>query len=72
VTVVLFVNFKRTKAPCASFFFERFLFFGVVVSVIYYLVGGQIGPKNMVDDENLTAFIIRYRSFLNGFYLLGW
>jgi hypothetical protein len=24
-------------------------------------VGGQNGPKNMVDDGNLTAFIIRYR-----------
>jgi hypothetical protein len=24
-------------------------------------MGGQNSPKNMVDDGNLTAFIIRYR-----------
>jgi hypothetical protein len=24
-------------------------------------VGGQIGPKKVVDDGNLTYFIIRYR-----------
>jgi hypothetical protein len=29
--------------------------------VIYDLVGGQIGTKKVVDDENLTAFIIKYR-----------
>jgi hypothetical protein len=29
--------------------------------VICGLVEGQNGLKNMVDDENLTAFIIRYR-----------
>jgi hypothetical protein len=25
------------------------------------LIGGQIGPEKIVDDGNLTAFIIRYR-----------
>jgi hypothetical protein len=29
--------------------------------VICNFVGGQIGLKKVVDDGNLTAFIIRYR-----------
>jgi hypothetical protein len=29
--------------------------------VICDLVGGQIGLEKVVDDGNLTAFIIRYR-----------
>jgi hypothetical protein len=33
----------------------------VVVGVIFILVGGQIGLKKVVDDGNLTVFIIRYR-----------
>jgi hypothetical protein len=32
---------------------------GVAAAVKYYLVEGQIGPKNMVDGGNLMAFIIR-------------
>jgi hypothetical protein len=37
-------------------------FFLVVArGVICDLVGGQIGPEKVVDDRNLTAFIIRYR-----------
>jgi hypothetical protein len=34
--------------------------------VICNLVGGQIGLKKVVDDENLTYFIIRYRYRLLG------
>jgi hypothetical protein len=33
----------------------------VVSVVICDLVGGQIGLKKVVDDGNLTYFIIRYR-----------
>jgi hypothetical protein len=40
---------------------ELFFHLPVVLVVIYNLVGGQFSLKNMVDDENLTAFIIRYR-----------
>jgi hypothetical protein len=30
-------------------------------------MGGQIGPNIMVDDGNLTAFIIRYRFIILAF-----
>jgi hypothetical protein len=33
----------------------------VALVVICDLVEGQIGPKKVVDDGNLTYFIIRYR-----------
>jgi hypothetical protein len=38
-----------------------YFYLRMLLVVIYDLVGGQISPKNMVDDGNLTAFIIRYR-----------
>jgi hypothetical protein len=31
----------------------------VVLPVIFILLGGQIGPKKLVDDGNLTVFIIK-------------
>jgi hypothetical protein len=42
-------------------FFEPFFLLPVALLVICDLVRGQIGPKKVVDDGNLTDFIIRYR-----------
>jgi hypothetical protein len=39
----------------------QIFFLAVAIDVIYDLVGGQIGLEKVVDDGNLTAFIIRYR-----------
>jgi hypothetical protein len=33
----------------------------VALGVLCNMVGGKIGPKKVVDDGNLIAFIIRYR-----------
>jgi hypothetical protein len=40
---------------------KRFFNLPVVQGVIYDLVRGQISLKKLVDDGNLTAFIIMYR-----------
>jgi hypothetical protein len=40
---------------------EQFFHLPVALVVICSLVGGHIGPKKVVDDGNLTTFIIRYR-----------
>jgi hypothetical protein len=40
---------------------EPFFYLDVALVVICILVGGQISPKKIVDDGNLTYFIIRYR-----------
>jgi hypothetical protein len=39
-------------------------FYPWLLVVICCFVGGQIGPKKVVDDGNLIDFIIRYRSLL--------
>jgi hypothetical protein len=40
---------------------KRIFHLWMALRVIYSFVGGQIGPKKVVGDGNLTYFIIRYR-----------
>jgi hypothetical protein len=47
---------------------ERFFNLPVACVVICGLVGGQNGLKKLVDDGNLTYFIIRYRLLLLFYY----
>jgi hypothetical protein len=47
----------------------------MILMVICILMGGQIGLKKVVDDGNLTAFIIRYRllfTFTRTVYFLAY
>jgi hypothetical protein len=44
-----------------GFFFKPVFHLPMVLVDNLVLVGGQIGLNNMVDDGNLTYFIIRYR-----------